>query len=314
MYLRSALRSTPIGYVQMSTLLGLTAAVRPKTPSVYTIYSVNQITGELEEKDSRPISTKQYKPQGRHGRGAADLSTNSNTPGERNGIRTGISTSMQHNFSGEQGRDSTTLSNHRTPSGQHGSGTAGFSTNSGTPGFSTNSTQGGRNGIRTGISTIHQRSVLPITGFTRIMGGQGRDSTTLSNHRTPSGQHGSGTAGFSTNSEKPGVSTNSNTPEGRHRSGPGLLTYTPDRWPLLSNSQDSMVLSDILATELALPTTTWRRLGRRTATRTALRRRLGRRTGVWPTRLTHPYCYPYLSAPLVCNETRGLIRGQLVTP
>ena len=145
------------------------------------------------------------------------------------------------------------------------------------------------------------------------MGGQGRDLTNLSNHHTPSGQHGSGTAGFSTNSGMAGVSTNSNTPEGRHRSGPGLLTYTPDRWPLLSNSQGSMVLSDILATELALPTTTWRRLGRRTATRTASRRRLGRRTGVWPTRQTYPYGYPYSSPPLVCNETRGLIRGQLVT-
>ena len=122
----------------MKDPLGLAVAVRSKTLTVYTIYSVNKITG-----DSRPISTKQYKPQGRHGSGAADLPSNSNTPGERNGIRTGILTSIQHNFSGEQGRDPTTLSNHRTPSGQHGSGTAGFSTNSGTPGFSTNSTQGG---------------------------------------------------------------------------------------------------------------------------------------------------------------------------
>ena len=111
------------------------------------------------------------------------------------------------------------------------------------------------------------------------------------------------------------LSTNDYTPEGRHRSGSELLTHTPERWPpLLQN----MVLSDILATELDLPTTTWmagsRRHGRRTATRTALRRRLGRRTGVWPTRQTYPYGYPYSSPPLVCNETRGLIRGQLVTP
>ena len=87
----------------MSDPMGLAVAVRSKTLTVNTIYSVNKITGELEEKDSRPISTKQYKPQGRRGSGAADLSTNSNTPGERNGIRTGILTSMQHNFSGEQG-------------------------------------------------------------------------------------------------------------------------------------------------------------------------------------------------------------------
>ena len=127
----------------MSDLLDLTVAVRSKTLTVHTIYFVNKITGELEEKDSRPISTKQYKPQGRHGSGAADPPTNSNTPGERNGIRTGILTSMQHNFLGKQGRDSTTLSNHRTPSGQHGSGTAGFSTNSGTTSFSTNSSLGG---------------------------------------------------------------------------------------------------------------------------------------------------------------------------
>ena len=113
----------------MSDLLGLTVAVRPKTPTVYTIYSVNKITGELEEKD---------------------------TSGERNGIRTGILTSMQHNFSGEQEIDSTTLSNRRTPSGQHGSGTAGFLTNSGTHGFSTNSTTGGRIGIRAGISSIDE--------------------------------------------------------------------------------------------------------------------------------------------------------------
>ena len=162
----------------MSDLLGLAVAVRPKSPAVYIVYSVNMITGGIEGKI---LSTKQFKPQGRHG-------------------------------SDEE------------------------------------------------------------------------------------------------------LSTNDYTPEGRHRSGSELLTHTPDRWPpLLQN----MVLSDILATELDLPTTTWiagRRLGRRTATRTASRRRLGRRTGVWPTRQTYPYGYPYPSPPLVCNETRGLIRGQLVTP
>ena len=105
------------------------------------------------------------------------------------------------------------------------------------------------------------------------------------------------------------IATNDYTPERRPRSGLGPFGHTPDGW----------ALSDILATDLAPPTTTIagsRLLGRRTATATAtraLRRRLGRRTGVWPTRQTYPYGYPYSSPPLVCNETRGLIRGQLVT-
>ena len=175
-------------------------------------------------------------------------------------------------MSGEQGIDSTTLSNHRTPSGHHGSGTAGFSTNSGTNGFSTNSTTGGRIGIRPKSPDVY--IVYPVNRIT----GEIEES----------------------------VISNDYTPERRPRSGLGPFGHTPDGW----------ALSDILATDLAPPTTTIagsRLLGRRTATRTALRRRLGRRTGVWPTRQTYPYGYPYSSPPLVCNETRGLIRGQLVT-
>ena len=243
---------------------------------------------------------------------------------------------MQHNFSGEQGIDSTTLSNHRTPSGQHGSGTAGFSTNSGTHGFSTNSTTG-RIGIRAGISNsidefgsvyhMYLRSALRSTpigyvqmsvllGLTaavrpktpivytiysvnQITGElEEKDSRLFSTKQyKPQGRHGSDEE----------LSTNDYTPERRPRSKLGPFGHTPDGW----------ALSDILATDLAPPTTTIagsRLLGRRTATRTALRRRLGRRTGVWPTRQTYPYGYPYPSPPLVCNETRGLIRGQLVTP